>query len=123
MEQKTLQVYKSNINSCKFIFKSGVAAHFVAGRYVTDKKSEIDELDAEVEQGNPHIFRDKNEMVMDSNSTDPLDGLRKKHIAEYLAQQAELAAGTRDMGSTAQAAVAPASSKVLAGVSAVVGKK
>lgn len=71
--------------SCRYIFPDGKAATFVQGRYLTNIESEIRHLEAEVERGSS-ISIDPNERVVDSLD-DPMEALRKKIIADYLAQQ------------------------------------
>lgn len=97
-----LHVFKSRIPSCKFLFKNGKEANFIGGRFMTDVQSEIDELQAEVTLNHPHIYVDSAEAKVDSEKLDPLEEIRKKAVADYLAKQAAAVATSNDRGSTAQ---------------------
>lgn len=98
-----LQVFKIRLPNCvagKYIFKSGKEANFVGGKYVTAVPEEIAELENEVVLNHPHIFRDAEEMVMDTEVKDPLAVLREKFFAEFQAT-ATATANTVDKGNTA----------------------
>jgi hypothetical protein len=109
----TLRVFKSTIPSINFIFGNGKPAIFQGGVFRTDIPSEISALEYEIAQGHPHIFIDPNEREVDSELLDPMKALRAKIREEILAEEAEkarLAADvTRDMGTSDQSAVKPAS--------------
>lgn len=47
--------YQSTVPSIRFVFKSGVVAHFINGRYRTSKAEEVAELNSEIAAGNIHI--------------------------------------------------------------------
>ena len=97
-----LHVFKSRIPSCKFLFKNGKEANFIGGKFMTDNESEIAELQAEVDLRHPHIYVDPEEAKVDSERVDPLEQIRMKAVAEYLAKQAAAVATTNDRGNTAQ---------------------
>lgn len=98
-----LKLYKSSLLSCKYHTKSGKELAFVAGRFATDDEVEIAELDAEVKARHPHIYIDSAEAEVDSVKVDPVEAIRKKAIADYLAEQ-EAKVGA-DMGATDNSAV------------------
>lgn len=87
---KIARVFKSVIGTCSFPFLNGKMAHFINGKYLTDNKQEIQWLEDEVnsEPPHPHIFIDPNEIEININA-DPLEAIKKKAIAEYLAAQAK----------------------------------
>jgi hypothetical protein len=110
-----LKVFKSHIPSVNYIFKNGKPAIFVSGKFATGIQSEIDELEAEIAAGHPHIYVDAAEKEIDSEKVDPMIGLREKIIAEYLEKQAAAAGDpTRDMGTSAAGPIIPSSSADIA---------
>lgn len=92
-------VYNSHIMSCKYIFKNGKEAIFIGGKYYTDNKNEIEELDAEIDFGHPHIFVGEDKTV-DTSKLDPLANLRDKIIKDYLESQAAAVDPKSDKGNT-----------------------
>lgn len=100
--QKLLHVFKSNIPSSQYIFKSGKYAHFVDGKYFTDIESEIAELEAEIAGRHPHIYKDNGELTIVAEDRDPMVALRKKIIAEHEAQKAAIERGDKDFGNSVQ---------------------
>ena len=84
----TLNLYKSSIPSCKVHMPNGKECNFIGGQYTTDIKEEIEFLDAQVAARHPHIYVAKDEPTVDSDKLSPLDEIKKKAVAEYLAQQA-----------------------------------
>ena len=97
-----LKLFKCAIQSCKYHTKSGKELAFVAGRYATDDETEIAELEAEIKAKHPHIYVDSAEVEVDSVKVDPVEAIRKKAIADYLAEQ-EAKVGA-DMGTTDKSA-------------------
>lgn len=81
------KLYKSRIPSCQYFFKDGSRADFVSGRFSTDDDEKIEQLDLELVKNHPHIYVDDNETEVDTEKQDPLEHLRTKFIAEYLASQ------------------------------------
>lgn len=77
-----------NCAAGKFIFKNGKTAAFVGGEFLTNVPSEIAELEEEIAAGHPHIFRDPDNMVVDSTTQDPMASIKAKIIREYEAEQA-----------------------------------
>lgn len=92
------KLFKSRMPSCQYFFVDGSRADFVSGRFSTDDEDKIAQLDAEIKKNHPHIYVDDNEVEVDTEKQDPLEHLRTKFIAEYLASQ-EAKVGT-DFGTT-----------------------
>lgn len=95
-----LKLYKSSILSCKIHTTSGKEINFCSGRYATDDDEEIEFLEAQVKAKHPHIYVDDGELEVDSVKVDPVEAIRKKAIADYIAAQ-ESKVGT-DFGKTEQ---------------------
>ena len=93
------RVFKSRVPFCKYIFKNGKEAPFIAGRYLTDVKSEIEELDAEVESKHPSIYIDAAEKEVNTAKLDPIEEIKRKAIAEFVASQLAANSKTNDRGS------------------------
>jgi len=99
---KVFNKFCSNLPSSKYVFRSGKVAHFVGGQYLTTVKSEIEELNDEIEAGHPHIYVDSAEVTVDSESLDPLAKLRKSIIDQYIKDQAKAVNPDNDMGNSVQ---------------------
>jgi len=112
------RVFKSQVQSIKYIFKNGKEAPFVFGKYYTDNATEIAELEQEIALGHPQIFIDSEEKEVDTEKMDPLSRLREKIIAEYLEEQAKQLDPSNDFGNTLPQSVKPASSSDVAAASA-----
>ena len=97
----TLHQFKSYQSSCNFVDSTGRIAHFVSGRFTTNDPLFIKELTEQVELGHPVFYIDENEKTIDSDLLDPLEYIRRKAVADYLAQQASRV-GT-DFGTTENA--------------------
>lgn len=112
-ENTKFALFKSAVQSCKYIFKDGSTAIFVRGRYATDDADKIAELKAEVKAKHPTIYIDPKEAVTSAVHQDPIAALRAKIIAEYEAEQA--AKKGTDFGSTDNSAGAGAGLLTTAG--------
>lgn len=110
----TLRVFKSTIPSVNFIFANGKPAIFQQGVYRTDVDWEIAELEKEVLARHPHIYIDEKEREIDSEMVDPMNALRAKIIADYLASEQAATNLSNDMGATLQEPLKPASSRDVA---------
>lgn len=101
----TLHLFRSNLPSCKYIFRSGKVAEFVAGNYITKNQKEIDELNEEISYGHPHLFVEAGRTTVQADELDPLNALKKKLRQEILAEM-DAASGNphRDLGTSVQAA-------------------
>lgn len=89
-------LFLSSLKNCKYLFKNGKEAHFISGEYLTDIKSEIDELEEEVKLKHPHIYTDLDKLTVDTTKLDPLEEIKKKAVEEYLAAQSKAV----DLGTT-----------------------
>jgi hypothetical protein len=110
--------YFSRVPSIKYIFKNGKEAAFIGGVFDTDFESEIVELDAEIKSGHPHIFTDASQLTVDSEQVDPIEEIKKRAIAEYLASVKAVSDVTNDRGTTVQEPVKPTSTLDVAEASA-----
>lgn len=89
------QKYKSRIPSCKYIFLNGKEAAFLQGVFVTGVSSEITQLDEEVALGHPTIYRDENDMTVDTEALSPMELIRAQAREEAIkVVRAEMAAAT-----------------------------
>ncbi len=86
--------FKCTQSSMRYIFKTGKTAAFSNFCYYTDVKSEIDELNAEIAEGHPVFFVDKDHVQVDMDTLDPLADIKKQMKEEA---RAEI---LRDMGVT-----------------------
>jgi len=100
------------------VFANGKPAIFVSGVYRTDIDWEIAELDKEVKSGHPHIYVDSAEATIESEMVDPMNALRAKIIAEFVASQEAATNPDNDMGKSTQGAVIPANSRDIASAAA-----
>ena len=87
MSEEIANVFKSNIKNLQYIFSKGKVAHFRDGEYLTKNKSEIDELNAEVEAGHPHIYIDKNKVTASVEEANPLAAIEARIRAQIEAEQ------------------------------------
>jgi len=91
--EKLYHVYHCTIKSCRMITEIGRVISFVDGMYVTDQQPEIDYLEKQLAAGHTKLSVVAGKELMTSDELDPMEVLRKKHIAEYLAEQKKLAEG------------------------------
>jgi hypothetical protein len=114
----TLHIFKSTLPSVNYIFGNGKPAVFQQGRYLTDQEEEVATLQYEIKKGHPHIFQDPAELTVESDMLDPMVALKAKVREQVLAELAEEAARAidpkRDMGTSNQSQVKPASTKDIA---------
>jgi len=114
-----LKVFKSTFPSITYIMQNGKPAIFVAGVFRTAVQREIDELEAEIAAGHPHIFVDPNEKEVESAMLDPMVALetriREKVLAEIAAANALISGDpARDMGNTTPEPLKPANTQDIA---------
>ena len=87
------RVYKNTLLDSQYLFRNGKSAHFVGGRYLTDVKEEIEELDNEIRNGIPHIYVDPEDTVVDTGKEDFVAQRQREAtiaaIREYEAQQSK----------------------------------
>lgn len=97
------KVFKSTIESIRYIFKDGKHAAFVAGKYVTEIENEIKELMDEIKNegrdksSHPHLYVDPTEKEIDTEAPSPIDVIKAKAVADYIASQAD---SNKDLGNT-----------------------
>jgi len=111
LTQVTARVFRSNISSCRYVFKNGKVAPFIGGKYTTDIKHEIDELDAEIDMKHPHISANKEEVV---STVEPLEALKARFFAEFQAAQAANLLKDNDAGTSEQGKLNVANSTTVA---------
>lgn len=99
------QVFCNTIPSCRFVFTNGVVAEFVAGEYHTDDEVQIKELQAEVDRKHPGLFRNPAKLEVDTDAIDPIEAIKQKAIAEFIAEQKEKEG--RDFGNYTMPATLP----------------
>ena len=114
MSTKLHQFYAS-FGSGTYIFSNGKPAIFIGGVYRTAIQSEIDELNKEISLNHPHLYVKKGEEVIDAEDLDPISVLKKRHFAEFMAQQQAAHKNPgRDMGNNIPSAVAVAGNTIAA---------
>lgn len=82
-----LKLFKSAVPSCKTHLPNGKEINFVGGRYATDDPLEIEYLEGEIKARHPIFYVDSKELEVDSVRVDPVEAIRRKAIADYLAEQ------------------------------------
>lgn len=116
--------YHSTVPSMRYVFRSGVLGHFTGGKFRTTDADQIAELDKEIKLGHPFIYTRPETKVIDTANDDPMIGLKKKWLEEYLAEQkktaANIDAGDADYGKTDTTVKAANSNTTQA---AIAGKK
>lgn len=60
------QVFLSRIPACAYLLKNGIKVEFINGKYLTDDKEIVAELEQEVKAGHPLIYRDANNLEVDT---------------------------------------------------------
>jgi len=105
------RVFRSNITSVGYIFKNGKKAAFVSGKYTTNIKYEIDELDTEIALGHPNFSADTEEIEA---VIEPLEALRARFIAEFKADEARALNKANDAGTAEVQKLTPVSSATIA---------
>lgn len=109
----TLSRFKCTIPYCQYIFANGKQAAFIGGIYDTGVASEIAELTAACEAGSPHFYIDPSDNSVSTDRVDPLELIRQRAVADYLAQQAAIAEAASQETTSEAAPVTPASTASL----------
>ena len=91
------QHYSCSRQAMRMISTGGRKITFVGYQYLTCEQEIIDYLDNEIAQGLRVITKGD---LLTSKEADPLEKLKEKHIAEYLATQRAAQKGDADMGNT-----------------------
>lgn len=115
-ETKIFQLFFSSVFSMQVISSKGKAMAFVGGRYWTDDEGEINDLQGLIDAGNQTIYRNENQLTIAEDELDPMNVLRKKIIAEYLAEQAAQIDSSNDRGNTENERLTPQSTQDIAAV-------
>lgn len=92
-------IFKSYIPSLNYLTKAGKALVFIEGKFMTDIKEEIKELEDEIKSGHPHLFIDPNEKEIDTTLQDKIKQAQQeatlKAIADHNAQNSADASGAK----------------------------
>lgn len=115
---KGKKLYWATMPFMNFVFPNGKVAVFRHYRFATEVPSEIEVLDREVAGNHPYIYVKQDALYLTEEMEDPMKALRKKIIADYLAEQAKFVDPTNDMGNTAQEPIRPQSTSDIASVAA-----
>lgn len=119
--EKKIAVFRHTMASCTMYDPKGRRINFIAGRYATDDPALIAYLDSEIDAGNQYVRRGTEDDVAGLTVGDPLAALRKKFLAEFVADKdriiAEYTQG-KDMGASVQGPINAASSKDINAVTA-----
>jgi hypothetical protein len=109
--QAEYRLFKSSMPMNSYIFPNGRIARFVNGRFLTNVVEEIEHLEEQIQiHQNPYIYVDKEELVADPKLEDPMEALRAKIIAEYLAVEAKATNPKNDAGNYSPGRLTPQSS-------------
>ncbi len=81
-----LHLFINTLGNSRYTFKNGKNAHFIDGTFTTSLQSEIDELNEEIEAGNPYIKVDPNRVTITADELDPIEMIRKKAVEDYKAK-------------------------------------
>lgn len=90
-------VFTNTLGNCKYCFPWGKDANFLGGEYASNNVAELEHLMDEVRMGHPHLAY-KGER--NTPFLDPLEDVKKKAVADYLAEQARALDASKDGGST-----------------------
>ena len=98
----TVKVYTNTLTASGYVFKNGKRAQFVPNGdglncYTTDIPSEQAEFAEDIELRHPNIAEYTGQRAP---LIEPMEVLRKRHFAEFEAQQARALSKTNDAGTT-----------------------
>lgn len=102
-EGKSYNVYHCGPDNMHMHTADGQDIRFAQHRHVTDQPEVIAYLDAEVARRNPMVTVQEGHETMTSAELDPMAALKRKHVREFLLEQAAANAANppRDLGGTA----------------------
>lgn len=86
-----LNLYKSRFPYCKFSLQDGSSVEFVNGRFATDNQQAIRELDAEIRNKHPYIFKDPAQPTINTDEVDQLELIKQRAVQDYIRSQAGFA--------------------------------
>ena len=115
---KGKKLYWATMPFMNFVFPNGKVAVFRHYRFATEVPSEIEVLDREVAGNHPYIYVKQDALYLTEEMEDPMKALRKKIIADYLAEQAKFVDPNNNMGNTVQENLRPQSTSDIASVAA-----
>lgn len=120
VKQPEKRLYKSTNKFCNVITPRGKTLHFKAGMYVTDSPEEIEWLDSAIKNNEfaNAVYIDPNARTITAEQENPLLALKKKHIEEYLKEQAAMMNPENDMGTSEPGKLNAASTTSIAPVTA-----
>jgi hypothetical protein len=84
-------IFKSTFPSMNYVFKNGMTAVFIGGKYVTDNLELAHELMQEVKEigktksKHPYIYVDEEEMEIDSEALTPIEIIKQEAYAQAMA--------------------------------------
>jgi len=96
------RMFKSTLKSCQYITADGTICGFVAGRFHTGDEKVIKELEQQIAAGHPHLYVDSAEVEVDTEMLDPIEQIKRKAIADYIAAQNAANRPENDRGNTVQ---------------------
>lgn len=92
--------FQNTLGNCRFTFSKGKDANFLSGEYLTNNQAEIDELNAEVAAGHPHIYIKTDRVTVDTTYVDPLEAIKARAVEEYKASLAASLDKSNDRGNS-----------------------
>ena len=120
--ENQFHVFYSVIPSMQIIDSTGNPIIFVSGRFHTKDQRKIDFLNQMIADGTTSVFVRPDQLTMSDADLDPMEVLRKKHIAEYLAEQAKQLDPESNVTESVQGPLKAASTTDIAPVAAGGGK-
>ena len=111
-------VFYSSIPSMQIIDKKGQPIIFVSSRFHTRDKSKIEFLNEMIADGSTAVFVRPDQLTLGADELDPMTVLRKKHIQEYLEEQARQLNPEANVSQSVQGPLQAASTADIAPVAA-----
>lgn len=97
-------VFHNSLLNSRFALKSGKECIFLNGDFATGNPEEVREIAEDINAGNPHISlsNDFDKVLINKADLDPLEALKRKIIADFVATQATIVEGKADYGTSEQ---------------------
>ena len=111
-------VFYSAMPSMQIIDSRGQPIIFVSSRFHTRDQAKIDFLNEMIKSGSTSVFVNPNQLTLAADELDPMTVLRKKHIQEYLEEQARQLNPEANVSSSVQGPINAASTSDIAPVAA-----
>ena len=111
-------IFFSSSPSMQIIDTKGQPIVFVSSRFHTKDPDRIAFLQKMIADGTSAVFTDPNQLTLSAADLDPLTVLKKKHIAEFLAEQAKHLDPANNPGASVQGPLNAASTTDIAPVAA-----